>query len=314
MDANNSPALTQQGPFWTRDKENRLIGLYSHFTLLWDCRHPHYYKRDRRDQAMRAIAATFNNEFDVLSLKKKIWSLRNYFVKELKKEHLAAQSSPPERYVSRWEHFDALHFLRRVLYSIPLNTRTIYVPQAEVKIEPLDASRVFATEPGHDTAVLPLVPDFQSPATPGKASVLQPLPSQGVAQQAETVEEPCVTESAPPSDLADATATLSPFAKRLRRSSQEERSPPVQVDDKPNLAPSSSSAQSGHSSVTSEPYSNGVLGSAVDSRGSASTDKNVSLSLFCGQVILEMRTMTNVQRDYAKLCLMQILFDVKYKT
>lgn len=64
MDAENTSALIRQGPFWTRDKENRLIGLYSHFSLLWDCRHPDYYRRDRREHAMRAIGAALDNEFD----------------------------------------------------------------------------------------------------------------------------------------------------------------------------------------------------------------------------------------------------------
>ncbi|KAH9360164.1 hypothetical protein HPB48_011455 [Haemaphysalis longicornis] len=64
MDSNNTPALLRQAPFWTRDKEEQLIGLYSQFSLLWDRRHPYYYKRERREHAMRATAAALNNEFD----------------------------------------------------------------------------------------------------------------------------------------------------------------------------------------------------------------------------------------------------------
>lgn len=64
MDARSTPELMRQRAFWTRDKEDRLIGLYSQFSLLWDCRHKHYYKRDRRDHAMHAIAEALNNEFD----------------------------------------------------------------------------------------------------------------------------------------------------------------------------------------------------------------------------------------------------------
>ncbi|XP_077552816.1 uncharacterized protein LOC144167423 isoform X2 [Haemaphysalis longicornis] len=233
MDADNTPALISQGPFWTRDKENRLIGLYSHFSLLWDCRHPDYYRRDRREHAMRAIAAALDNEFDVLSVKEKIKSLRDYFVKELKKEHAAALSSLPGRYVSRWEHFNALHFLRRVIYSVPATPHTVNVPQAHSS----------SAEVG------------QKPEMP---------------------------------TLSARSETLSPAG-------------------------------------TSATDSNGVPTSAADARGQNGMDggrfaenlnqpsRDAHNALFCGQLILELRKMTSVQRDYAKLRFMQILFDVKYK-
>lgn len=82
---------------------------------------------------------------------------------------------------------------------------------------------------------------------------------------------------------------------------------------------SPSPAQSGHSSVTSEADRNGVLGGSASKRNSGSAESPALLStdchiaLFCAQVILEERTMTNAQRDYVKWRLMQILFDVKYK-
>lgn len=322
MDA--SPELASlQGPPWTRDKEDRLIGLYSQLALLWDHGHPHYYKRDKRDHAMRAIAAAFNDEFDVRSVKDKIKSLRDYFVRELKKEQLAARSSPPVRYVSGWVHFHAWHFLRRVIDTVHVHSHTVNVPQVEVKTEPLDdGGHVFAVEPGQDEMAPPLLPDVQSPATTDEASI--PEPSQAFAYQAAAVkEEPCVPESPALSDLTDATATLSPLAKRLRRSSGHERSPPVQVNDKPNVSPSP--AQGGHSSVTSAADNKGLLGGAADSGVSAGTGNSgcadgptvlsngLHIALFCAQIILELRAMVNVQRDFAKQRLMQILSDVKHR-
>ncbi|XP_075537698.1 uncharacterized protein LOC142572456 isoform X2 [Dermacentor variabilis] len=95
---------------WTSEKETRLIGLYQKFRLLWDHRHPDYYKRDQREYAMRAIADGMCNEFDVVNVKDKIKTLRDYFVKEMKKEEGSRASACA--YTSRWEHYKCWEFLR----------------------------------------------------------------------------------------------------------------------------------------------------------------------------------------------------------
>ncbi|KAH7960918.1 hypothetical protein HPB49_024802 [Dermacentor silvarum] len=95
---------------WTSEKETRLIGLYQNYRLLWDQRHPDYYKRDQREYAMRAIADGMGNEFDVVSVKHKIKTLRGYFVNEMKKEEGPRTSSCS--YTSRWKHFKCCEFLR----------------------------------------------------------------------------------------------------------------------------------------------------------------------------------------------------------
>ncbi|KAH7965760.1 hypothetical protein HPB49_010503 [Dermacentor silvarum] len=95
---------------WTSEKETRLIGLYQNYRLLWDHRHQDYYKRDQRERAMRAIADGLGNEFDVVNVKDKIKTLRDYFVKEMKKEDGSRTSACS--YISRWEHFKCWEFLR----------------------------------------------------------------------------------------------------------------------------------------------------------------------------------------------------------
>lgn len=327
MDADNTPALISQGPFWTRDKENRLIGLYSHFSLLWDCRHPDYYRRDRREHAMRAIAAALDNEFDVLSVKEKIKSLRDYFVKELKKEHAAVLSSLPGRYVSRWEHFNALHFLRRVIYSVPATPHTVNVPQAEVKPEPQNSSLAFADTASPETRDLSSLTNFQPPAIAGQASTLQLLPPRGGTQETRIVANPRLPESPPraPTLLDDVTATVGSPAKRPRRSCSQEHSSSAEVGQKPEMSTLSARSETLSPAGTSATDSNGVPTGAADARGQNGMDggrfaenlnqpsRDAHNALFCGQLILELRKMTSVQRDYAKLRFMQILFDVKYK-
>ncbi|XP_075721400.1 uncharacterized protein LOC142764762 isoform X1 [Rhipicephalus microplus] len=117
MDTSSRESRNQR---WTSDKETRLITLYERHQLLWDSRHPHYRDRDRRERAMSNIAQGLQDEFDVVSVKNKIKWLRDYFVKELKRElgvtmkKSSYQMSSSRGYVSRWEHFHKWDFLRRI--------------------------------------------------------------------------------------------------------------------------------------------------------------------------------------------------------
>ncbi|XP_077507442.1 uncharacterized protein LOC144118365 [Amblyomma americanum] len=104
---------------WTNEKEARLISLYGMYRLLWDNRHPEYYKKDSREQAINAIAQGLDNEFNVVNVKDKIKSLRDYFVKELRKEAASRKSPALRPYVSRWEHFRSWDFLRSVVCCDP---------------------------------------------------------------------------------------------------------------------------------------------------------------------------------------------------
>ncbi|XP_077506279.1 uncharacterized protein LOC144115685 [Amblyomma americanum] len=100
---------------WTNEKEARLISLYGTHRLLWDSHHPEYNNKDSREHAIKAIAQGLDNEFNVVSVKDKIKSLRDYFVKELKKEAVSMNSPAVDPYVSRWEHFRSWDFLRCVI-------------------------------------------------------------------------------------------------------------------------------------------------------------------------------------------------------
>ncbi|XP_077507397.1 uncharacterized protein LOC144118301 [Amblyomma americanum] len=109
----------QQPELDTNEKEARLISLYGMYRLLWDNRHPEYYKKDSREQAINAIAQGLDNDFNVVNVKEKIKSLRDYFVKELRKEAASRKSPALRPYVSRWEHFRSWDFLRSVVCCDP---------------------------------------------------------------------------------------------------------------------------------------------------------------------------------------------------
>ncbi|EEC18207.1 hypothetical protein IscW_ISCW013778 [Ixodes scapularis] len=99
---------------WSSDEEAQVIRLYENHSLLWDSRHPDYYNREKRDVTMRAIAEAMSGDFDVVDVKDKIKILRDYFVKELKKED-ASRKAANQGYVSRWEHFRSWDFLRSAI-------------------------------------------------------------------------------------------------------------------------------------------------------------------------------------------------------
>ncbi|XP_077490530.1 uncharacterized protein LOC144101297 [Amblyomma americanum] len=120
---------------WTNEKEARLISLYGTHRLLWDSRHPAYYNKDSREHAIKAIAQGLDNEFNVVNVKDKIKSLRDYFVKELKKEAASRKSPAVRPYVSRWEHFRSWDFLRSVICCDP---RVQSPPTADLPSGPLD--------------------------------------------------------------------------------------------------------------------------------------------------------------------------------
>ncbi|XP_065295063.1 uncharacterized protein [Dermacentor albipictus] len=121
---------------WTSDKEARLIGLYEENRLLWDSRHPDYRDKDKRERAMSAIAEGLQDEFDVLNVKNKIKWLRDYFVKELKRElgltvkTTSHQGTPSQGYVSRWEHFNKWAFLRSIFSADLCSPSTTNAPDS----------------------------------------------------------------------------------------------------------------------------------------------------------------------------------------
>ncbi|KAK8783423.1 hypothetical protein V5799_010212, partial [Amblyomma americanum] len=118
---------------WTNEKEARLISLYGMYRLLWDSHHPQYYK-DSRERAINAIAQGLDNKFNVVNVKDKIKSLRNYLVKELRKEAASRKSPAVRPYVSRWQHFCSWDFLRRVICC----DASVQSPTVDLPLGPLD--------------------------------------------------------------------------------------------------------------------------------------------------------------------------------
>lgn len=96
---------------WWREDDARLIEMYRAFTLLWNPQHPFYNKKFVRRCALSAIADKMGPQFSVVDVKKRLKSLRDYYVRQRKKEDSARQRGTPG-YASKWAHYKALEFLR----------------------------------------------------------------------------------------------------------------------------------------------------------------------------------------------------------
>ncbi|XP_077544733.1 uncharacterized protein LOC144157890 isoform X2 [Haemaphysalis longicornis] len=117
MDGSSDPPGSKKRKLaWSSAEESRLIELYRQFSLLWDNRLPDYYKKDQRQCALRAIASQMGDRFTVGNVRDKIKTLRDYYVKEKKREE-SKRKHNFRGYVPRWEHFASLEFLRHCTAS-----------------------------------------------------------------------------------------------------------------------------------------------------------------------------------------------------
>lgn len=304
-----STVTRRRSSFWCSEKESELIRLYEMHSLLWDGRHPEYYKRDKRDAAMRSIARTLGPEFDVTSVKDKIKTLRDYFVKELKKEEISRKSSAPG-YVSRWEHFGSWRFLRSVLATDAAKFTSPYggTFTGHVKQELSDTYQIYTSEPD-ETMILPTI---EPPDTPPRA----PCTSGGSQSRvctADFLTRPAaqryctpatMTGTDPPEALsAPHGASLQPLLPKWPWSSVLQ---PGGID---SAAASMDTCATGiHLPGTPNLVSTGVQ--EVPSAQNAETQDEDTF--FCKHVISELRQMPKYQKDLAKLRIQQALFEVKY--
>ncbi|XP_037509460.1 uncharacterized protein LOC119386195 [Rhipicephalus sanguineus] len=310
---------------WTSEKETRLIGLYEKFRLLWDHRHPDYYKRDQRENAMRAIADGMGNEFDVVNVKDKIKTLRDYFVKEMKKEEGSRTS--PCAYISRWEHYKCWEFLRGTV-NVETSSQPP-MPYPEVKREAPDVYPVFPSYNCENDMILPSTPDSseeEGSGSPRKRpachhnSTGSPLKHFALGSESTALtRDPVVS----PFMNGFRTASLRPLpTKRLRQSTVPERTTPRQSN---HVDSGSHSYET--SSLSTTPSPSRVVGPSISAEAgnhtgpSASSSKVAHLpasdltdgeALFCQQITSELREMAKYQRDLAKVRIQQVLFDVKY--
>ncbi|XP_064454916.1 uncharacterized protein LOC135366183 isoform X2 [Ornithodoros turicata] len=278
---------------WSSEKESELIRFYRMHSLLWDSRHPEYYKRDKRDLAMRAIARALGPDFDVTSVKDKIKTLRDYFVKELKKEEVSRKSAAAA-YISRWEHFGSWQFLRSVLASDGGRFMAHYAgnPAGQVKQEAPDTYQVFQCHE-EETMILPTIESRDSP--PQTHSVRDEQQRRCLTVRPLAQEESRIP--APPHltrwTLQHAQEQTAVFAVQPHSATFISSAPNIYSQSKPDFM---------DTTAVQEPTVQQDMG------------RHDEDDFFCKHVISELRQMSKYQKDLAKLRIQQILFEVKYSS
>ncbi|CAN7996866.1 unnamed protein product, partial [Ixodes hexagonus] len=281
--------------YWTSEKEAHLIHLYREHSLLWDSRHPEYYKRDRRDQAMASIANAMSNEFDVVAVKDKIKTLRDYFVKEMKKV-ATSRKTASQGYVSRWEHFGAWEFLRTAItrdaglqsangaaypakfpddLHLPTEaTETMILPTAAMTNTSSEGNQTPSRSPSKHSARTPIGSEQEKP------SLILPPPSLLKKPRLSTHQKPPTQNGV----ICSEGLLPSPVDIDLRMSAS---APPCKW---------STRSKSSHAS-RNVPEASEREGDEV---------------LFCEHMMSELRQMGSYQKDLSKLRIQQILFEVKH--
>ena len=88
---------------WTAEENDRLIEVWSSLEMLYNTRHPDYYKRDKRAYAMNDVCQVMG-DIPLVDITKKMENLRSYFGRE--KRRLLDNNVR-----SKWAYYDQLLFL-----------------------------------------------------------------------------------------------------------------------------------------------------------------------------------------------------------
>ncbi|XP_071114450.1 uncharacterized protein [Haliotis cracherodii] len=94
--------------FRDASKIEELLELYEEEDLLWNTTHEHYYRKDKRRQALNRISAMLG--INAVEINKKITNLRTYYSKEVNKikRSKAKGAKGDDLFVSKWEHFKTM--------------------------------------------------------------------------------------------------------------------------------------------------------------------------------------------------------------
>lgn len=108
---------------WSQDLTKHFLEIYEQFPSLWDTRHADYKDRDQKKSALKQIVDAmieFVPDFDIVSAKAKIRSIRNAYTLELHKVTKSKRNGalPSEVYTPTVSWFaTADRFLRNVVQT-----------------------------------------------------------------------------------------------------------------------------------------------------------------------------------------------------
>lgn len=115
-------ATPNRARVWTVDEIHRLIKVWSKHEVLYNTRHPDYYKREKRSVAMTDLQEELGG-INLVDIIRKMENLRSYFGREIKKLYDSGIVVGATQGQSRWAYFDTLLFLEEHMNHKRVNTR-----------------------------------------------------------------------------------------------------------------------------------------------------------------------------------------------
>jgi len=136
-------ATPNRARVWTVEEINRLIKVWSNHEVLYNTRHPDYYRREKRSVAMADLQDKLGG-INLVDIIRKMENLRSYFGREIKRIHDNETSVSTLQGQSRWAYFDSLLFLEEHMNQKRANTRS---DEGVTRFDSSDGDNV---EPGLD--------------------------------------------------------------------------------------------------------------------------------------------------------------------
>ena len=116
-------ATPNRARVWTVEEINRLIKVWSKHEVLYNTRHPDYYKREKRSVAMVDLQEKLGG-VTLVDIIRKMENLRSYFGREIKRLYDNEMPAGGLQGQSRWAYFDSLLFLEEHMNQKRANTRS----------------------------------------------------------------------------------------------------------------------------------------------------------------------------------------------
>ena len=116
-------ATPNRARVWTIEEIQRLIKVWSRHEVLYNTRHPDYYKRERRSVAMADLQEELGG-VSLVDIIRKMENLRSYFGREIKRLYDNGIPVGSLEGQSRWAYFDSLLFLEEHMNQKRANARS----------------------------------------------------------------------------------------------------------------------------------------------------------------------------------------------
>lgn len=159
---------------WREEHEKTLIWFYSEHPILWNPRHPEYYKRDQRDELLAQLRKKLQEENHLIvtanEIKKKFKYLRNSFMREEHKVNKSKSSgvNGGGTHIPKWVYYKDLLFLRDAPMKHESHTTRAHVQENSRGADELQVLEMFVSV--SDSESTAITGDVPGPCAPSSTS------------------------------------------------------------------------------------------------------------------------------------------------